>query len=171
MQRPATKVTTLNPSTARRCFCDRQALRADSGFAPGGLPPPGRAAACYNPHLEHCYDGPRRSSPPPLFCSMSEPPSYLFNLVLAQADAAPAIEWVMVTLKLSLVLFLVTANGFFVATEFALVGVRRSRIETLAAAGNAAARRLLKQLNDLNAYLSASSIGNHTGVARAWLGR
>ena len=34
---------------------------------------------------------------------------------------------------LILVLFLVLANGFFVASEFAFVGVRRSRIETLAA--------------------------------------
>jgi len=33
-----------------------------------------------------------------------------------------------------LVLFLVLANGFFVAAEFALVGVRRSRVETLGVA-------------------------------------
>jgi CBS domain containing-hemolysin-like protein len=102
---------------------------------------------------------------------MSEPPSYLFNLVLAQADAAPAIGWVMVILKLSLVLFLVAANGFFVAAEFALVGVRRSRIETLAAAGNAAARRLLKQLNNLNAYLSASQLGiTLASLGLGWVG-
>jgi CBS domain containing-hemolysin-like protein len=38
----------------------------------------------------------------------------------------------MVTaLYLLLVLFLVPANGFFVASEFALVGVRRSRVEAL----------------------------------------
>jgi CBS domain containing-hemolysin-like protein len=102
---------------------------------------------------------------------MSEPPSFLFNLVLAQADAAPAIGWVMVILKLSLVLFLVAANGFFVAAEFALVGVRRSRIETLAAAGNAAARRLLKQLNNLNAYLSASQLGiTLASLGLGWVG-
>jgi CBS domain containing-hemolysin-like protein len=35
-----------------------------------------------------------------------------------------------------LVFLLVLANVFFVASGFALVGVRRSRIETLAASGN-----------------------------------
>ena len=35
------------------------------------------------------------------------------------------------------VIALVLANGFFVASEFALVGVRRSRILTLAKGGSA----------------------------------
>lgn len=100
---------------------------------------------------------------------MSEPPSYLLN-VLAQDGAAP-VEWLMVALKLGLVLFLVAANGFFVAAEFALVGVRRSRIETLAAAGKSAARRLLKQLNNLNAYLSASQLGiTLASLGLGWVG-
>jgi CBS domain containing-hemolysin-like protein len=51
------------------------------------------------------------------------------------------------------------ANGFFVAAEFAFVGVRRSRIEALAAEGDKAAKRLLELLNNLNAYLSASQLG------------
>jgi CBS domain containing-hemolysin-like protein len=102
---------------------------------------------------------------------MSEPPSYLLNVMLAQDDAAPAVEWAMVALKLSLVLFLVAANGFFVAAEFALVGVRRSRIETLAAAGKSAARRLLRQLNNLNAYLSASQLGiTLASLGLGWVG-
>src|SRR5918993_326048 len=37
----------------------------------------------------------------------------------------------MSALYIVLVVFLVLANGFFVASEFALVGVRRSRIETV----------------------------------------
>ena len=55
-----------------------------------------------------------------------------------------------------IVFFLVFANGFFVASEFALVGVRRSRIEMLAEAGSRRARRLLELLNDLNGYISAT---------------
>jgi CBS domain containing-hemolysin-like protein len=39
-------------------------------------------------------------------------------------------------LNLVIVFLLVLANGFFVASEFSLVGVRRSRIVTLANAGN-----------------------------------
>ena len=102
---------------------------------------------------------------------MSEPPSYLLNLMLAEDSAAPAVDWAMIALKLGLVLFLVGANGFFVAAEFALVGVRRSRIETLAAAGNSAARRLLRQLNNLNAYLSASQLGiTLASLGLGWVG-
>jgi CBS domain containing-hemolysin-like protein len=101
---------------------------------------------------------------------MSEPPSSLLILILEQVDAAP-VEWVMVALKLTLVLFLVAANGFFVAAEFALVGVRRSRIETLAAAGKSAARRLIRQLNNLNAYLSASQLGiTLASLGLGWVG-
>jgi CBS domain containing-hemolysin-like protein len=45
-----------------------------------------------------------------------------------------------------LVIVLVLANGFFVASEFALVGVRRSRIQVLAANGDVRAQRLVALL-------------------------
>ena len=44
-------------------------------------------------------------------------------------------------LNLLIVVLLVLANGFFVASEFSLVGVRKSRIETLAKAGSRKAKR------------------------------
>ena len=73
--------------------------------------------------------------------------------------------------SLFLILFLVLLNGFFVASEFALVGVRRSRIETLASSGNSAARRLLGLLDDLNAYISATQLGiTMASLALGWLG-
>lgn len=66
----------------------------------------------------------------------------------------------MVTfLNLLGILLLVALNGYFVAAEFALVGVRRSRIETLAAANDRRAVRLIAMLDNLNAYLSASQLG------------
>src|ERR1051325_11140846 len=69
------------------------------------------------------------------------------------------------------VLLLVFANGFFVAAEFALVGVRRSRIETLAAAGDRRAARLLSLLDDLNAYISATQLGiTMASLALGWVG-
>jgi CBS domain containing-hemolysin-like protein len=70
-----------------------------------------------------------------------------------------------------LVLFLVAANGFFVASEFALVGVRRSRVETLAATGHRGARRLLGLLDNLNAYISATQLGiTMASLALGWVG-
>ena len=59
-------------------------------------------------------------------------------------------------LYIGLVFLLVFANGFFVASEFALVGVRRSRIEMLAQSGDSRARRLLRLLSNLNGYISAT---------------
>ena len=70
-----------------------------------------------------------------------------------------------------LVLFLVLANGFFVAAEFALVGVRRSRVETLASGGDVRARRLLTLLDNLNAYISATQLGiTMASLALGWVG-
>lgn len=77
----------------------------------------------------------------------------------------------MVLLKILAVMVLVAANGFFVAAEFALVGVRRSRIESLAASGSASAKRLLGLLNNLNAYLSASQLGiTLASLGLGWIG-
>jgi CBS domain containing-hemolysin-like protein len=64
-----------------------------------------------------------------------------------------------VSLKILVVLLLVLANGFFVAVEFALVSVRRARIETLAAAGKSGAKSVLRALDHLDAMLSASQFG------------
>ena len=74
-------------------------------------------------------------------------------------------------LRLVSVLVLVAANGFFVAAEFALVGVRVSRIETMAAGGSRAAKRLLTLLQNLNSYLSACQLGiTLASLALGWIG-
>jgi CBS domain containing-hemolysin-like protein len=74
-------------------------------------------------------------------------------------------------LYILLVLVLVLANGFFVASEFALVGVRRSRIQTLAANGDVRAQRLLALLDNLNAYISATQLGiTMASLALGWIG-
>jgi CBS domain containing-hemolysin-like protein len=75
------------------------------------------------------------------------------------------------TLYIVLVFLLVLANGFFVASEFALVGVRRSRIQTLAEKGNRNAQRLLGLLDNLNAYISATQLGiTMASLALGWIG-
>jgi CBS domain containing-hemolysin-like protein len=102
---------------------------------------------------------------------MAEPPSYLFNLLLAEGDGSTPVSLLVVILKLAAVPLLVAANGFFVAAEFAFVGVRRSRIETLAAAGKSSAKRLLRLLDNLNAYLSASQLGiTLASLGLGWVG-
>ena len=74
-------------------------------------------------------------------------------------------------INLFIVLLLVSMNGFFVATEFAMVKVRKSRIETLDLEGNRAARYTKKVVNDLNSYLSACQLGiTLASLGLGWIG-
>lgn len=65
--------------------------------------------------------------------------------------------WALI--KIGVVLLLVIANGFFVAVEFALVSVRRARMENLAASRTPGAVAVLRALDHLDSMLSASQFG------------
>lgn len=56
-------------------------------------------------------------------------------------------------------LVLVLLNGYFVAVEYALVSVRRTRIDQLVEEGNAAARAVQKVLGRLDLYIAAVQLG------------
>lgn len=62
-------------------------------------------------------------------------------------------------LSLVAVFTLVLLNGYFVAIEFALVGVRRTRIEQLAQEGSARARGVLRALPHLDLYIAGAQVG------------
>ena len=69
------------------------------------------------------------------------------------------------------VLGLVAANGFFVAAEFSLVGVRRTRIEELVAEGNGTARLLHRAVTRLDDSLAATQLGvTVSSLALGWIG-
>ncbi|SEF83552.1 hemolysin family protein [Bosea lathyri] len=69
------------------------------------------------------------------------------------------------------VLFLVAANGFFVAAEFSLVAVRRSRVTELVAAGRMNARALKFAVDNLDANLAATQLGiTISSLALGWVG-
>lgn len=100
-------------------------------------------------------------------------PASLYLLLFAETAPATAegISLVSTSLYILLVIFLVFANGFFVAAEFAFVGVRKSRIETLAAEGMKSAQRLMGILNNMSAYLSAAQLGiTMTSLGLGYLG-
>lgn len=61
--------------------------------------------------------------------------------------------------QLLFVLALVLINGFFVAAEFALVSVRRTRIDQLAAEGNSSALLVQRALREINRYIAATQVG------------
>lgn len=99
-------------------------------------------------------------------------PASSFLLFLVNDSLQPeSISFTTSSLKILLVIFLVAANGFFVASEFALVAVRKSRIASQAAEGNKAAVRLLGMLNNLNAYISATQLGiTLSSLGLGWIG-
>ena len=76
-----------------------------------------------------------------------------------------------ITGRLLAVVLLVLANGFFVATEFALVAVRRTRIEELAAQGHPLAPAVLRVISRLDAFLAACQLGiTLASLGLGWIG-
>ena len=65
----------------------------------------------------------------------------------------------MTLLYVLLALGLVLLNAFFVATEFAIVKVRDTRIEERVASGLKRAAAVREVLRNLNAYLSTCQLG------------
>jgi CBS domain containing-hemolysin-like protein len=74
-------------------------------------------------------------------------------------------------LKLVAIAFLVATNGFFVASEFALVSVRRARLEARAAGGSKNARAALRLLDNPTIFISAVQFGiTLASLALGWIG-
>ncbi|WP_266065054.1 hemolysin family protein [Brucella intermedia] len=79
-------------------------------------------------------------------------------------------DWTII-LKLLAVVLLVAANGFFVAAEFSLVALRRSRVEQLSNEGHWLAPSLLKASDNLDSYLAATQLGiTLSSLGLGWIG-
>lgn len=77
----------------------------------------------------------------------------------------------MITMKIGLVFILIILTAFFVASEFAIVKVRKSRIESIAEQGNKNAKHVLHIIKNLDNYLSACQLGiTITSLGLGWLG-
>ena len=64
-----------------------------------------------------------------------------------------------VTLNLFIIILLILANAFFVAAEYALVRVRKTRIEKLIGEGVSAATVVQQSLEQMDRYISATQVG------------
>jgi putative hemolysin len=74
-------------------------------------------------------------------------------------------------LGLLAIVVLVLLNGFFVATEFSLVSVRRTRIDELVASGNRGAVVVQHALQRLDPYIAATQLGiTMASLALGWIG-
>lgn len=76
-----------------------------------------------------------------------------------------------VVLKVAAILALVGLNAFFVAAEFALVGARVTRLQTLAEAGDRRARLAVRALEHLDDNISGTQLGiTLASLALGWIG-
>ncbi len=88
-----------------------------------------------------------------------------------EVASEPVLSLVSVLWRLGLALFLVLANAFFVAAEFALVGARRTRIDALARAGNRRARHVAAAIRRMDHYISGTQLGiTLASLGLGWVG-
>lgn len=74
-------------------------------------------------------------------------------------------------INLFLIAFLLFSNGFFVASEFAMVKVRKTRIEQLVNEGNFNAKIALEALKDLDKFIAAVQLGvTISSIGLGWVG-
>jgi CBS domain containing-hemolysin-like protein len=74
-------------------------------------------------------------------------------------------------LRALLILGLIALNAFFAATEYALLSVRRTRIERLARKGEARARLVQILLSDIGSVISGTQLGvTMVSLLMGWLG-
>ena len=100
---------------------------------------------------------------------MDDPASNL--LAFLAEDVPHSTTLLSVLLKLFAVLFFVGANAFFVGAEFALVSVRRTRLETRTAAGSRRARAAVRLINDPSFFISSTQLGvTLASLALGWVG-
>jgi len=73
--------------------------------------------------------------------------------------------------RLIAVLALVFANGFFVAAEFAIVTVRKTRVDQLIAEGNWRAHAVRRAVTDPDSYIAATQLGiTMASIGLGWIG-
>ena len=100
---------------------------------------------------------------------MDDPASNLLAFLAEDVPHSPTLLSVLA--KLCAVLFFVGANAFFVGAEFALVSVRRTRLETRAAAGSQRAQAAVRLINDPSFFISSTQLGvTLASLALGWVG-
>jgi CBS domain containing-hemolysin-like protein len=73
--------------------------------------------------------------------------------------------------RLAALLALVFVNGFFVAAEFAIVTVRKTRVDQLIAEGHRGARAVRRAVNAPDRYIAATQVGiTMASLALGWIG-
>src|SRR5579864_4226069 len=73
--------------------------------------------------------------------------------------------------RLAAILALVLANGFFVAAEFSIVAVRKTRVDQLVAEGRSRARAVRRAVSEPDRYIAATQLGiTMASLGLGWIG-
>ena len=73
--------------------------------------------------------------------------------------------------RIAILLALVLANGFFVAAEFSIVTVRKTRVDQLIAEGQMGARAVRRAVSDPDSYIAATQLGiTMASLGLGWVG-
>jgi CBS domain containing-hemolysin-like protein len=73
--------------------------------------------------------------------------------------------------RLAAILALVLANGFFVAAEFSIVTVRKTRVDQLVAEGRSRARAVRRAVSEPDRYIAATQLGiTMASLGLGWIG-
>jgi CBS domain containing-hemolysin-like protein len=90
---------------------------------------------------------------------------------LAAEVSGTGAQWAWTALALLAVPALVAVNGFFVAAEFALVAVRKTRVEELVGQGVARARAVQEAVSNLDRSIAATQLGiTLASIGLGWVG-
>jgi CBS domain containing-hemolysin-like protein len=91
--------------------------------------------------------------------------------VLAAASSLSSLSGSDISLRLLAVFVLIAINAFFVAAEFSIVSVRRSRINQLVSAGDIQAKTVQDLQRGLDRLLSTTQLGiTLSSLALGWIG-
>src|SRR6476619_7292665 len=100
---------------------------------------------------------------------MDDPASNLLGFLAGDTQFSAIL--VKFLTKFAAVLLLVAANGFFVGAEFALVSVRRTRLEARASGGSRRAQAALRLIGNPTLFISATQLGiTIASLALGWIG-
>ena len=73
--------------------------------------------------------------------------------------------------NLFVIAFLLLSNAFFVASEFSMVKVRKTKMEELSKNGNKTADVALEQIDDLDRFVAAVQLGvTISSIGLGWVG-
>ncbi len=98
-------------------------------------------------------------------------PDSTFLLFLQNAEHTASISFAQAGFEISLMMLIVLVNAYFVAAEFSLVSVRKTRLETKAADGSKGAQAALRLLENPTLFISAVQLGvTLASLALGWVG-